>query len=102
VALEHILDEIGIERTEVSTLHQRIEALLKVQPEMAEDLMGIKWLGNAGSHQSSVSLEDLLDGYQVMEHALDTLFGQRVKAKRAATVAKDLTRKHASKRQGKK
>jgi hypothetical protein len=107
VALEYLLDEIGIRRRrrvtkgfETLSLHQRIELLSKAQPEVAANLMAIKCLGNTGSHESSVALDDLLKAYEIMEHALDTLLGQR--AKRAASLAKDLTRRHKSKRWRKK
>lgn len=107
VSLEHLLDEIGIQRKrrastgyEALSLHKRLEVLSGTQPKVAANLMAIKWLGNTGSHESSVALEDLLKGYEIMEHALDTLLGQR--AKRVAAFAKDLTRRHAPKRQGKK
>ncbi len=107
VAVENLLDEIGISRRrrtakgyEGLTLHQRIEVLAKAQPTVAANLMAIKWLGNTGSHESSVALGDLLKAYEIMEHALDILLGQR--AKLVATLAKDLTRRHARKRWRKK
>ena len=107
VAVEHLLDEVGVghrRRTksgyEALNLHQRIEALSKAQPEVAASLMAIKWLGDTGSHESLVSLTDLLKGYEIMEHAMDTLLGQ--KAKRAATLARDLSQRHARRRRRKK
>lgn len=107
VALEYLLDEIGVarrrliaKRFETLSLHNRIELLSKAQPMAAANLMAIKWLGNTGSHERSVALEDLLKGYDIMEHAMDTLLGQR--AKRAATLARDLTRRHKHKQWRKK
>ena len=78
------------------TLHQRIEILAKSQKVVARNLMAIKWLGNTGTHESAVTLEDLLNGYEIMEHTLGALL--QANAKRVASVVRELTQKHARKR----
>jgi hypothetical protein len=74
------------------TLHQRIELLSKNRPEAGKQLMAIKWLGNTGSHDSEVSFDDLLSGYELLETTLEDVLGAR--AKKAAKLAKLLTKKH--------
>lgn len=107
VAIEHLLDHVAIPRRqrtkkgyEQMTLHRRIEAISKTQGEVGSSLMAIKWLGNTGSHESEVAMPDLLKGYEIMEHVLDVLLSGR--AKRASSLAKDLTKRHAKRKRRKK
>ena len=107
VAVEYLLDEIGVPRRRRTTsgyealiLHRRIEVLSQADAKTAANLMAIKWLGNTGSHEAAVSREDVLKAYEVMEHALDVLLEHR--AKRATEIAKDLTRRHGKGRRRKR
>jgi uncharacterized protein DUF4145 len=106
VATERLLDEVGVptrKRTTKGvatlTLHQRIELLAGKRPNEAKNLMAIKWLGNTGSHENAVDFDDLLAGYEIMEPSLDAILGER--SKRAAKLAKLLTKKHARRRRKK-
>lgn len=104
VAIERLLDEIGIRRRRVTakkkieelTLHQRIELMAKTSPEVGTSLMAIKWLGNTGSHDGSVGAKDVLDAYEIFDPTLDTILGER--AKRVSKLAKQLTKKHVRRR----
>jgi hypothetical protein len=58
-------------------LHNRIELFGKKQPALAEQLMAIKWIGNAGSHADVVTREDLLDAFDILASVLDDLYLQR-------------------------
>jgi len=100
VALEYLLDEVGVTRRrraksgyEKLPLHQRIEVLSKSQPDIGTNLMAVKWFGNTGSHPGGVAMADVLNAYEIMEHALDALVGQR--GKRAAALARHLRKRHA-------
>jgi hypothetical protein len=64
------------------------------------NLLALKWLGNTGSHESTVTLADLLAAYEVMEPTLDAMLGER--KKRIALLAKHLTKKHGVHRRVKK
>jgi hypothetical protein len=100
VSLERLMDQCGIPRRRKNckeeyynlTLGRRIEEFSKVEPPAGERLMALKWLGNTGSHQRSVTRDDLLDGFEVLEYSLAELFDQRTA--RIAELAHQLTIKH--------
>lgn len=78
-ALELIMDERGVSKipigkTRRNSLHKRIEEFGKLEPELKPFLEAAKWIGNAGSHSSHLSREDILDGYEMLEHVLDELY----------------------------
>jgi hypothetical protein len=59
--------------TDIS-LHQRIEKLPEKYRSLREDLLAVKWLGNAGSHSAGISREHMLTGYEIMERCLARLY----------------------------
>ncbi len=75
------------------TLHQRIERFGNAHADLAAKLMAIKWVGNAGSHASTVSIEDLLDGYELLAFVLDELYSGR--RRRADALASTINRRKA-------
>jgi hypothetical protein len=97
VALECMLSSLGIkDRKRVPgkivgrTLHERLEVLKKTHAEIAGNLMAVKWFGNTGSHETAtVSFQDLMTAYTIVEHAMDDLISER--AKRVKLAAKALT-----------
>jgi hypothetical protein len=101
VALELLLDHLGVQKHKRSTqgqmsdlsLHARINIFARSKPTVAPQLMALKWLGNTGSHDSVVSKGDLLDAFEIMEHALGELIDER--SQRVAKLAKKLTKKHS-------
>jgi hypothetical protein len=102
VALECLMNHLGVSRRKKDKngkfydlqLHQRIEDFAKSQPVIGAQLMALKWLGNSGSHDADVSKDDLLDAFEIMEHALGEIIDQR--SARVAALAKKLTKKHSS------
>lgn len=56
--------------------------------------MALKWIGNTGSHGSYMSTNDLLDSFEIMEHALAEIIGGH--SARVAAIAKKLTKKHGN------
>jgi hypothetical protein len=81
VALERLMDQLHVATHTIGdggkrrrmTLHARIKELGQTEAGVAAQLMGVKWLGNAGSHDNQVSMDALLDGLEVLEHALSQL-----------------------------
>jgi hypothetical protein len=56
------------------SLHERIVKFETTQPDVAKKLFAIKWLGNEGSHADTISKNDVLDGYEILESVLDDLY----------------------------
>jgi len=73
-------------------LDDRINLLSETNKDIATNLKGIKLLGNAGSHDSRVDSEDLLDALEILEHALNELIDRP--SERMAMLAQDLTDKY--------
>lgn len=74
------------------TLHNRIEVFSKNEPTIGAQLMALKLLGNTGSHDGGVMRNDVLDAFEIVEHALFELIDD--KSKRIAALAQTLTEKH--------
>ena len=55
-------------------LHDRIVEFEKKDPGIAKKLLAIKWLGNEGSHANTMTKNDVLDAYEILESVLDDLF----------------------------
>jgi hypothetical protein len=72
IVVELVLDIQGIS---AGRLHQRInEYKSKKNNVIGEILESVKWIGNAGSHVGGISRKDLLDGYELLDHALTNMF----------------------------
>jgi hypothetical protein len=80
--VELILDDKRILKTfklktgqkKKKTLHQRIEDFKVKNSEVGDYLMAIKWIGNAGSHSSKLTHDDILDGFELLSHAIEKLY----------------------------
>ncbi len=79
-AVELLLTHLGVKRFTLQhgrrrrlNLHERIQFFRANKPELGVPLLAIKWLGNEGSHPGTLSLNDLLDGFGIVEHVLDEL-----------------------------
>jgi hypothetical protein len=99
-SLEKLLTAHRIQRTTGRTakgrrqflkLHERIERFRRKRPELANQMMAVKWLGNAGSHSSPISAEDVLDGFDLMEYVLDELYVRR--AHRIGAITRAINRR---------
>jgi len=103
IALEELLNELGIKRFAVSngkrrvlSLHTRIGLLPQKYAELRDLLFAIKWLGNAGSHaDSTISIDDVMDAYELIDHVLQELYAQR--SKKAKELAKAINKKKGPK-----
>jgi hypothetical protein len=74
-------------------LHSRIERFAQFQQALAEKLMAVKWLGNAGSHSDSLDQDDLLDGYEILAFVLDELYSDR--KRRVESLTRSINRRKA-------
>ena len=91
-AVERVLDGLKVLKTQKASngsrhrlqLHYRIERIKTRHPEAHAALMAIKWLGNAGSHASDLTQEQLLVAFDIFERALRHLFAAEDKEIRKA------------------
>lgn len=98
------MTELGVKRFVVKNgkrqflnLHSRIGLLPAKHSDLRDLLFAIKWLGNAGSHADSVvTLDDVMDAYELVDHVLQELYAQR--AKKAKALAKLVNKKKGPKK----
>lgn len=103
VSLEHLMNHLGIPKKRKNSigkfselsLHARIEAFAKKKPVVGQHLMALKWLGNTGSHDGSVSTRDLLDAFEIIEYSFREIIDDH--SAKLASLAKSLTKKHSPK-----
>jgi hypothetical protein len=80
-AIELVLNDMGIKRYGTKknggrsrlALDTRINILLGKRPslgDLCDRLLAVKHLGNAGSHPGDVRQDDVLDGFDILEHIL--------------------------------
>jgi hypothetical protein len=75
------------------SLHRRIELFGATKSHLADKLMAIKWIGNAGSHADIVEEADVLDAYDILCFVLDELYVKR--SKRIGALARAINRREA-------
>jgi hypothetical protein len=98
-SVERLLSHFGVRRTAISkkgkrvllSLHSRIEVFRANHAGTGDALMAVRWIGNAGSHTQPITREDLLDGYELMEHVLAELFAGR--HRRIAQLSRQINRR---------
>lgn len=103
IALENLLTHLKVKKFKAVggkrlhlSLHSRIELLPKSFDHVKDIFMAIKWLGNAGSHsQHAVTIDDVLDAYELMEELLVEVFTKNRKA--VKTLAKKINKKKGPK-----
>jgi hypothetical protein len=69
--VEQIMDERGFT---AGKLHDRINSFKNSDSVNGEKLLAIKWIGNAGSHDSSLTKSDTLDGFFLLAQVLSSLY----------------------------
>jgi hypothetical protein len=84
-AVELLLDERGVPR-EVERkagrstrlpLHDRIVRFREKDPEPGKLLLAIKVIGNVGTHGDDITFDDLLIGYEILDHVVDLVYSGR-------------------------
>lgn len=105
--VEALLDSIGVPKRrrvkgkiERISLHNRIQLFSKREPVLAASLLAVKWIGNAGSHTSELSKDDLYDAFDILNHVLDEVVEQRTK--QIATLTKEINRKRGPRSKSKR
>lgn len=93
-AIEELLTHKGINRTFITkkhkrqryTTHDRIGMFRDANPanaEVADTLEAVKWIGNSGSHESGLTIAEVLEGADLLEHALIELYDTTKSLRRA-------------------
>tara|TARA_B100000315_G_C14298370_1_gene460672 strand:- start:209 stop:610 length:402 start_codon:yes stop_codon:yes gene_type:complete len=108
IALEDLLTHLKIKRYKSKenkrtflALHSRIELLPAKYKHLQDLFFAVKWLGNAGSHSDRVvTMDDVLDAYEIMEEILQDLFVK--KTKRVKNLAKKINKTKGPKKSAKK
>jgi hypothetical protein len=98
-AVEAVLTDLGVKRFIVAkgkrkpiNLHQRIQLLPAKYKELADMLLAVKWLGNAGSHDGDKpSIADVRVTYDLLEHVLSEIYEKKTGKLKA--VAKKINKK---------
>lgn len=98
ICVELLLDNLRIKKTIINKnrkrqrlkLHDRIKEFEKKNSFLANLLMAIKWLGNAGSHKDPLRRNDVLDAYEMLEHLLTEIYAPP--AKSMAKIAKQINK----------
>lgn len=92
-AAERLLDALKIPKTTLNKnrkrvplpLHSRIKKTQTKYPQTHQWLFAIKWLGNAGSHSTALSRDDVFDALDIFEAVLHELYsGHRQKIEKLA------------------
>ena len=73
------------------TLHARLERFAAKNQQVGEHLLAIKWLGNSGSHASELTKHDVMDAFELLEHALEEIYDS--KTSRLNTLSASINKK---------
>lgn len=81
-AVERILDHQGVRKTMITkkrtrrrlSAHERIEVFELKSKAAADAMMAVKWIGNDGTHESDMSVADVLEGATVLQLALKAVY----------------------------
>jgi len=85
IVVEYLLDQLGIAREGPKgkrkkarlDLADRIAILALAKPDYDEALTALRYVGNAGSHEGVGEFEDIMDCFDLLEHAMIELIEQR-------------------------
>jgi hypothetical protein len=106
VSVELIMDDLGVDSLDKRkngdtynlSLHKRIELYSENSSELGSLLLAVKWIGNEGSHQIDLTREDVLDGFEILEHTLDELYSDR--KQKIAEKAAEINLRHQNRKIG--
>lgn len=82
LAVEELLNARGVKRTFITakrkrkrlSAQERLETFAKTHPEVVHALEAVKWIGNAGTHESGLTVDDVVTGAKFLELALRRLY----------------------------
>ena len=83
-AVERILDDKRVKKTFIdkhgkrqrSSAHRRIEAFTPTNKTAGDAMMAVKWVGNEGTHDSELSITDVLDGAGMLQVAVTAVYDE--------------------------
>jgi hypothetical protein len=98
-AVESLLDERSVPkeierkpgRLARIPLHDRIVRFQEADQEPGNLLLAIRVIGNVGTHQEDITFDDLLTGYEILDHVIDLVYSGRA-ARVAGLAGEVLTR----------
>jgi hypothetical protein len=86
ICLELMMDLFEIQKYKIRnkkrrtlSLHERISIFSRNNTLLEEILTSIKWIGNSASHNDKITTSDLLDGYYLLEYALEKIYNNNEK-----------------------
>jgi hypothetical protein len=87
IAIERLMDNRKVKKWEKRNsnslkekkieLHRRIELYGVKEPDIANHLLAIKWIGNAGTHAGTIKLNDVLTGFELLEYSLEKIYDNK-------------------------
>ncbi|CAF3227095.1 unnamed protein product [Rotaria sp. Silwood2] len=89
-AVELIMDQQGIDKA--GTLHNRIESYKKINFNLGNQLMALKWIGNVGSHETIITQDDLLNGFELLESIIEELYERPNRAKKLCDLSDNINK----------
>jgi hypothetical protein len=82
LAIEEVMNEYGINRFQIQkhkrvrlTTHARLLEFKKYEYSIVDAFMAVKWIGNQGSHEDTLSVGDLLTAAEILKFGLEALYG---------------------------
>ena len=94
----------GVKRTIINSkrkrrrlsAQERLQIFAKTHPDVVNALEAVKWIGNAGTHETGLTLADVVTGAAFLELALRRLYDTSESQLLAA--AKDINRRQGPSR----
>jgi hypothetical protein len=98
-SIELFLDSKGVQRKakrkrgglRTLSLHERIERFLPKDSPVRAKMIAVKWLGNVGSHETSVRKGTVVEALELMDYILEELVERR--QKRLDRKARDINKR---------
>ena len=82
LAIEEVMNSYGINRFQIQnhkrsrlTTHARLLNFKKYEYSIVDAFMAVKWIGNQGSHEDILSVDDLLTAAEILKFGLEALYG---------------------------
>lgn len=82
LAVEELLTARGVRRTTLTakrkrrrlSTQERLDMFASTHPEVVHALEAVKWIGNSGTHESGLTVEDVVKGAKLLQLALRRLY----------------------------
>ncbi len=90
--IEILLDNQQVQKS--NNLHSRIQEFRKMNNDLGEMLLAIKWLGNEASHATELDKNDLITAYEIIEYVLEKIFVIDTKHSRLKQLSSDIENRY--------